>query len=163
VLLAILPPILQTIPNATLFIFTLAALISLLTTSVNRLLTNPEQTKSARKEVGEWNKELRQAQRDKDKKTVEKLMKKQQYMMQLQTKMMWQSMKVSLLFLIPLLLMWQVLGGFYSGRAIAYLPGIGANLPLPIFSSSLIWFYLLCSLLFGTAFSHVLGIIEVSE
>jgi uncharacterized membrane protein (DUF106 family) len=40
---------------------------------VNRLLTDPEQTKSARKEVTEWNKELRQAQRDKDKKTIEKL------------------------------------------------------------------------------------------
>lgn len=169
VMWAILPTILQTIPYATLFIFSLAALISLLTTSVNRLLTNPEQTKSARKEVGEWNKELRQAQRDKDKKTVEKLMKKQQYMMQLQTKMMWQSMKVSLLFLIPLLLMWQVLGGFYSNPtthqaiSVAYLPGIGASLPLPIFSSSLIWWYLLCSLLFGTTFSHLLGLIEVSE
>jgi uncharacterized membrane protein (DUF106 family) len=163
VLLDILPSILQTIPYATLFIFSLAALISLLTTSVNRLLTNPQKTKSARKEVTEWNKELRQAQRDKDKKTVEKLMKKQQYVMQLQTKMMWQSMKVSLLFLVPLLLMWQVLGGFYSGRTVAYLPGIGANLPLPIFNYSLIWFYLLCSLLFGTAFSHVLGLIEVSE
>jgi len=163
VLLDILPPILQTIPYATLFIFSLAALISLLTTSVNRLLTNPEQSRSARREVGEWNKELRQAQRDKDKKTIEKLMKKQQYMMKVQTKMMWQSMKVSLLFLIPLLLMWQVLGGFYSGRAIAYLPGIGANLPIPIFSYSLIWWYLLCSLLFGTTFSHVFGMIEVSE
>jgi uncharacterized membrane protein (DUF106 family) len=163
VLLDILPSVLQTIPYATLFIFGLSALISLLTTSVNRLLTNPEKTRSSRKEVTEWNKELRQAQRDKDKKNLEKLMKKQQYMMQLQTKMMWQSMKVSLLFLVPLLLMWQVLGGFYSGRAIAYLPGIGANLPLPIFSYSLIWFYLLCSLLFGTAFSHVLGLVEVSE
>jgi uncharacterized membrane protein (DUF106 family) len=163
VLLDILPPILQTIPYATLFIFSLAALISLLTTSVNRLLTNPEQSRSARREVGEWNKELRQAQRDKDKKTIEKLMKKQQYMMKVQTKMMWQSMKVSLLFLIPLLLMWQVLGGFYSGRAIAYFPGVGTDLPIPIFSSSLIWWYLLCSLLFGTTFSHVFGMIEVSE
>jgi len=163
VLLAILPSILQTIPYATLFIFSLAALISLLTTFVNRLLTNPEQSRSARREVGEWNKELRQAQRDKDKKTIEKLMKKQQYMMQLQTKMMWQSMKVSLLFIVPLFLMWSVLGSFYSGLAIAYLPGIGPTLPIPIFSSSLIWWYLLCSLLFGTTFSHVFGMIEVSE
>jgi uncharacterized membrane protein (DUF106 family) len=163
VLLAILPSILQTIPYATLFICGLAALISLLTTSVNRLMTNPEQSRSVRREVGEWSKELRQAQRDKDKKAIEKLMKKQQYIMQLQTKMLWQSMKVSLLFIVPLLLMWQVLGGFYGARAIAYLPGIGANLPLPIFSSSLIWFYLLSSLLFGTTFSHLLGMVEVSE
>jgi len=169
VLLASLLSTLKTIPYATLFILGLAALISLLTTSVNRLLTNPEQTKSVRREVTEWSKELRQAQRDKDKKAIEKLMKKQSYMMQIQTKMMWQSMKVTLLFIVPLLIMWQILGGFYTNSAthqaipVAYLPGIGANLPLPIFSSSLIWFYLLCSLLCGTAFSHVLGIIEVSE
>jgi uncharacterized membrane protein (DUF106 family) len=163
VLLGVLPDVLQTIPYATLFIFGLAALVSLLTTSVNRLLTNPEQAKSARKEISEWNRELRQAQRDKDKKVVEKLMKKQQHIMQLQSKMLWQSMKVSLLFLVPLFLMWSVLGPFYSGHAIAYLPGVGANLPLPIFSSSLIWWYLLCSILCGTVLSHVLGMVEVSE
>jgi uncharacterized membrane protein (DUF106 family) len=161
--LDILPPELQTIPYSTFFIFGLSGLIALLTTLVNRALSDPQKAKAARKEVNEWNKELRAAQRGKDKKTVEKLMKKQQYIMQLQTKMMWQSMKVSLLFLIPLLLMWQVLGGFYGPRSIAYFPGIGPNLPLPIFSGSLIWWYLLCSLLFGTTFSHVFGVTEVSE
>jgi uncharacterized membrane protein (DUF106 family) len=158
-----IPPILKEIPYSTLYIPGLAALIALLTTSANRIMTNPEESKSVRREVSEWSRELRQAQRNNDKKTVEKLMKKQQYIMQLQTKMMWNSMKVSLLFIVPLLLMWDVLGAFYKGKPIAYLPGIGANLPIPIFSSSLIWFYLLCSLLCGTAFSHVLGLIEVSE
>ena len=165
--LDILPPILQETPYSTFFIFGLAALIALLTTLVNRLLTNPEKAKAARKETSEWNKELRTAQRNKDKKTVEKLMKKQQYIMQLQTKMMWQSMKISLLFLVPLLLMWQLLGGFYSSGGqpipIAIFPGLGANLPLPLFQYSLIWWYLLCSLLFGTALSHALGVTEVSE
>jgi uncharacterized membrane protein (DUF106 family) len=163
VVMSVLPPVLQTIPYATFFILGLAALISLLTSSVNRLLTNPEQSKSARREVNEWSRELRQAQRDKDKKTIEKLMKKQQYIMQLQTKTMWQSMKVSLVFLVPLFLMWSVLGSFYSGLAIAYFPGIGPTLPIPIFSSSLIWWYLICSLLCGTVLSHVFGMIEVSE
>lgn len=156
--------LLQQRPYATLFILSIAALISLLTTLVNRLFTNPAKSKASRKEVTEWNKELREAQRAKDKKTVEKLMKKQQYIMQLQTKMMWNSMKVSLLFLIPLLLMWQVLGGFYSKIPnIAVFPGLGSTLPLPIFNAPLIWWYLLCSLLFGTAFSHIFGLTEVSE
>ena len=106
---------------------------------------------------------MREAQRAKDKKTIEKLMKKQQYIMKMQTKMMWSSMKVSLLFIVPLLLMWQVLGGFYSGQDIAIFPGVGANLPLPMFSASLIWWYLLCSLFFGTTFAHVFGLTEVSE
>ena len=169
VVLDVLPPILQQVPYSTFFIFGLAALISLLTTVVNRFVSDPAKAKAARTEVNEWNKELREAQRNKDKKTIERLMKKQKYIMQLQSKMMWSSMKVSLLFLIPLLLMWQFLGGFYTdpitheGINIANFPGIGSNLPIPIFSGSLIWWYLLCSLLFGTVFSHVFGITEVSE
>jgi uncharacterized membrane protein (DUF106 family) len=163
IILEVLPSILQQRPYSTIFILGIAALVSLLTTLVNRLVSNPQKSKGQRKEVTEWNKELREAQRAKDKKTIEKLMKKQQYIMKMQTKMMWSSMKVSLLFIVPLLLMWQVLGGFYSGQDIAIFPGVGANLPLPMFSASLIWWYLLCSLFFGTTFSHVFGLTEVSE
>jgi uncharacterized membrane protein (DUF106 family) len=141
----------------------------LLTSLANRLLTDPEKSKAWRKEISEWNMELRQAQRGGDKKTLEKVMKKQKQVMQLQTKMMWQSMKVTLLFLIPLIIIWQFLGGFYTNPttrepvAVAYFPGIGPVLPLPIFNISLIWWYMLCSMLFGTVFSHAFGIIEISE
>ena len=151
------------IPYSTIFMLAIALGISLLTTLVNRLLTNPEKAKMWRKEVADWNKELRDAQRAKDKKTVDKIMRKQKYIMNLQSKMMWQSMKVSLLFIVPLFLMWSFLGGLYGGSALAYLPGIGSDLPLPIFSNSLIWWYLLCSMLFGTVFSHAFKLTEVSD
>jgi hypothetical protein len=69
--------------------------------------------------------------------------------------------------------MWQILGGFYTyvdpatqlvaPMPLAYFPGVGANLPLPLFNYSLIWWYLLSSLLFGTAFQHAFGLTEVSE
>jgi uncharacterized membrane protein (DUF106 family) len=154
---------LQVIPVSTLFLFLLSALISLLTSLTNRLLTNPEKSKAWRKEISEWNNELREARREDDKKHLEKVMKKQKQILQLQSKMSMQSMKVTLIFLVPLLIIWQVLGGFFVGRNIAYLPGIGAILPIPIFNTSLIWWYLLCSMMFGTIFSHLLGIIEVSE
>lgn len=163
--------ILQTIPFSTIFLFSLAALISLLTSLTNRLLTNPEKSKAWRKEIADWTKEMRAAQHEGDKKRLDKVMKKQKQILQLQSKMTWQQMKVTLIFFIPLIIIWQVLGGFFTtsvdGKstptAIAYFPGVGANLPLPIFSISLIWWYLLCSMLFGTIFSHVFGIIEVSE
>lgn len=151
------------IPWSTIFMFLLAALISFLTSLANRLLTDPEKTKASRKEIMEWNTELRQAQKEGDKKRLDKVMKKQKQILQLQTKMTWQSMKVTLIFFIPLILIWQFLGASFSGHDIAYLPGVGANLPLPLFSVSLIWWYLLCSMLFGTIFSHVFGLIEVSE
>lgn len=166
-LLQVLLDLPKDIPYSTIFMFAIALGISLLTTLVNRLLTNPEKSKMWRKEVSDWNKELREAQRAKDKKTVDKLMRKQKYIMGLQSKMMWQSMKVSLLFIVPLFLMWSFLGGFYSSPqgpvALAYLPGIGPILPLPIFNYSLIWWYLLCSMLFGTVFSHAFKLTEVSD
>jgi uncharacterized membrane protein (DUF106 family) len=166
-LLQVLLDLPQEIPYSTIFMLALAAVISLLTTLVNRLLSNPEKTKIWRKEASDWNKELREAQRTKDKKTVDRLMKKQKYIMSLQSKMMWQSMKVSLLFIVPLFLMWSFLGGLYTSPQgpipLAYLPGIGSTLPLPIFNYSLIWWYLLCSMLFGTVFSHAFKLTEVSE
>jgi uncharacterized membrane protein (DUF106 family) len=155
--------ILQIIPNSTIFMFLLAALISIVTSLTNRLLTNPEQSKAWRKEISEWNTEMRQARKEGDKKRLEKVMKKQKQILQLQSKMMWQSMKVTLIFFVPLIIIWQFLGTTFSNSVIAYFPGVGATLPLPIFPNSLIWWYLLCSMLFGTVFSHVFGIIEVSE
>jgi uncharacterized membrane protein (DUF106 family) len=155
--------VLQNIPVSTLFMFSLAALISLLTSLTNRLLINPEKSKAMRKEIAEWNQEMRQAQREGDKKRLEKAMKKQKQVFQLQSKMTWQQMKVTLIFFIPLILVWQFLGGTFAGHDIAYFPGLGPNLPLPIFNISLIWWYLLCSMLFGTAFSHLLGTVGVGE
>ena len=156
--------ILQNIPNSTIFIFLLAASISFLTSLANRLLSNPQQAKATRKEVSEWSSQLRKAQKEGDKKTAEKLMKKQKQIMQLQSKMMWQSMKVTLIFFVPLLIIWQVLGQFYNANglpvSVAYFPGMGAALPLPIFNTSLIWWYLLCSLFFGTIFTHLFGIVD---
>jgi len=152
------------IPYSTLFMFFLALLISLLTSLTNRLLNNPEKSKAWRKEIAEWNSELRQAKKANDKKTVEKLMKKQKQILQLQSKMSWQSMKVTMIFFVPLILIWQFLSAtFTATEGIAYFPGIGPTLPIPLFNTSVIWWYILCSMLFGTIFSHVLGITEVAE
>jgi uncharacterized membrane protein (DUF106 family) len=155
---------LQEIPFSTLLLFGLAASISLLTSLANRLLTNPEKSKASRKEISEWNSQLRKAQRAGDKKTVEKLMKKQQHILQLQSKMSWQQLKVTFLFFIPLLIIWSSLGPFFAGSHIAYFPGLGEKIQLPLLGaiSPVIWWYLLSSFFFGTLFSHVFGLTEVS-
>ncbi|MCK4439461.1 DUF106 domain-containing protein [Candidatus Bathyarchaeota archaeon] len=155
------------IPFSTIFIFLLAATISFLTSLVNRLLTKPEKSKAWRKEISEWNTELREAKRSEDKKRTEKLMKKQQYILKLQSKMMWQSMKVMLLFFVPLILMWQFLGGFYQNTPIAFFPGSADEsgvITIPLIGmqfSSLMWWYVLCSFLSGTVFSHLFGLVSV--
>ncbi len=158
---------LKLIPFSTIFIFLLAATISFSTSLVNRLLTNPEKSKAWRKEISEWNTELREAKRSEDKKRTEKLMKKQQYILKLQSKMMWQSMKVMLLFFVPLILMWQFLGGFYQNTPIAFFPGsadASGVITIPLIGmqfSSLMWWYVLCSFLSGTVFSHLFGLVSV--
>jgi uncharacterized membrane protein (DUF106 family) len=158
-----LPEILREIPISTLFIFLLALTVSLLTSLANRLLTDPEKLKAWRKEIAEWNSELRKARKEGDKKRMEKLMKKQQYILQIQAKMSWQTMKVMLLFFVPLLIMWQILGVFYGSSPVAYLPGVGASIPIPLFGNSLIWWYMLCSFLFSTTFSHLFGLTSIGE
>lgn len=145
------------IPWSTLFIFLLAATISFLMTLVNRLLTDPEKLKAWRKEVAEWYEDFRNARKSGDKKRMEKVMKRQQYIMQLQAKTSWQSMKVTFLFIIPLWIVWFFLGQIYSQLAIAYFPGVGAWLgPFP----SLFWWYFLCSYLFHIVFSHLFGLVS---
>ncbi len=158
------PELLLDMPFSTIFILLLAVTISFLTSLANRLLTDPKKAKAQKKEIAEWNAELRKAQRDKDKKQVEKLMKKQKYILQLQSKMMRQSMKVMLLFIVPIFLIWRFLGGVYTSPEgaipIAYFPGVGSILPL-LNMSSLFWWYMLCSFLFGTVFSRLFGLVSM--
>lgn len=136
-------------PMATIFMLLLSVGLTFLTTLVNRLLTNPEQLRTWRKEIKAWTDDFREAQRTKDKKKLAKVEKQKARIMKLQQKMSWQSMKVSLLFFIPFLIIWQVLWSIYSGP-VAFLPGIG---PITI----VIW-YLLCSMFFSTIFSRAFGV-----
>lgn len=136
-------------PAATIFIIILCVALTFLTSLVNRLLTNPEQMRTWRKEIKEWTSEFKEAQRNKDKKKLAKVEKQKAKIMKLQQKMSWQSMKISLLFFVPFILMWQVLWGIYQGP-IAFLPGFG---PL-----SIVYWYLLCSLFFSTLFSRIFGV-----
>lgn len=136
-------------PAATIFVLLLAILISFITSSVNRLLTKPEQLRAWRKEVQSWTEDLREAQKTKDKKKLAKVEKQKARIMRLQQKMSWQSMKVSLLFFVPFLILWQVLWGIYR-EPVAFLPGFGLL--------TIILWYLLCSLFFNTIFSRILGV-----
>ncbi|MFQ6068119.1 MAG: EMC3/TMCO1 family protein [Candidatus Bathyarchaeia archaeon] len=132
-------------PAATIFVLLLCVLLTFLTSLTNRLFTNPEQLRAWRKEIKDWTDAFKEAQRSKDKKKLAKVEKQKARIMKLQQKMSWQSMKVSLLFFIPFIIMWQVLWGIYR-EPVAFLPGFG---PL-----SIVLWYLLCSLFFSTLFSR---------
>lgn len=148
-----LPEWLLPIPNSTFFILLLSMSLSFLTALANRLLTNREQLNAWRKEVARWNEDSKKARKSGDKKLLAKVKRKESYILKLQSKMMWQSMKVSLIFMIPFLLIWQLLIGFFGDTTVAYIPWIDGVLPMSLF----LW-YLLCSFASGTIITKALGV-----
>jgi uncharacterized membrane protein (DUF106 family) len=140
-------------PGATIAALLVAIGLTLVTSLANRLLTNKEQRDSWRREISAWNDEFKKARKSGDKKLLAKAQKQQSRIMKLQSKMAWQSMKVSLIFFVPILLLWQFLIGYYGGEVIAYLPWFGGTLPMTI-----VWWYPLCSITCGVLFSHLFGL-----
>lgn len=143
------------IPTSTLFILLLSFGISLATSTTNRLLTNREQLRDWNKEITQWRSESLKAARAGDKKLMAKLKKQEKHVMQLQSKMMWKSMKTTLFWMVPMLLLWYVLLPQLIGvnEIVAYLPWLGA----PMFLNVILW-YLLCSFLAGIIFNRLFGL-----
>lgn len=135
-------------PGATVGVLLISMLISFAISMTNRLLTNKEQLDVWKKEIAAWMDEFKKAKDDK--KLLAKAKKQEPRIMKLQSKMMWQQMKVSIIFFVPIILIWQVLMRFYGENAVAYLPGYGE---LTVF-----WWYLICSFTFSTFFSRVFGV-----
>ncbi len=143
-------------PNSTLFIMLVAFAVSLATSTTNRLLTKHDQLRDWNKEISQWRSESMKAARSGDKKLVAKLKKQEKHIMQLQSKMMWQSMKTSFLWFIPLMLMWYVLlpQAIAPVTVVASLPWLG---PEPYALNVFTW-YLFCSLLAGIIFNRLFGL-----
>lgn len=147
-----LPEWLLPIPNSTLFILLLSMSLSFLTALANRLLTNREQLSASRKEIARWTADSKKARKSGDKKLLAKVKRKERHILKLQSKMMWQSMKVTLIFIIPFILIWQVLIGSYQGEyaVVAHFPGVG--------DLQMFWWYMLCSFTSGTMITKALGV-----
>ena len=140
-------------PGATVAIIFISIAITFATSLANRLLTDRKKLNDWRREISQWTSDFNEARRSEDSKLLAKLKRQQPRITQLQSKMMWQSMKVSLLFMVPFFIIWQLLIGYYGGTIVAYLPWLGGDWPLPIF-----YWYLICSFFFGTLFSRALGL-----
>jgi uncharacterized membrane protein (DUF106 family) len=143
-------------PNSTFFIMLVSFAVSLATSTTNRLLTKRDQLRDWNKEISQWRSESMKAARAGDKKLIAKLKKQEKHIMQLQSKMMWQSMKTSFLWFIPLMLMWYVLlpQAIQPNTIVAYLPWLGST---PQSLNVFMW-YLFCSFLAGIIFNRLFGL-----
>jgi len=139
--------------GATIAILLLGIGLTFVTSLANRLLTNREQINAWRREVSAWNAEFKKARKSGEKKLLAKVQKQQSRIMKIQSKMAWKQMRVSLIFFVPILLLWQFLIGYYGPTVLAHLPWFGGTLQMTV-----VWWYPLCSLTSGILFSRLFGL-----
>lgn len=150
----VLSPFLM-IPSSTLFIFGLTIAITLLTIAANRLLTDVNQLREYEIEIRRHMKELTEARSKKDKRAVSKLERKEPRIKSIQSIVAKQRSKVSLIFMVPLLLLYVILGAIYSTNPVAILP---FDAPLIGYKLGFSWWYLICYFTSYTLLSRFFGV-----
>ncbi|MDI9619656.1 MAG: EMC3/TMCO1 family protein [Candidatus Nezhaarchaeota archaeon] len=115
-------------PLSTAFVVLLAFAISLLVTGLQRLILDVNVIRQQALELSKWRKELLKAQRSRDAKAIEKLMRKKPYMDKLQASYTSQTMKPAIAYTVPLFVLYWLFTGVFT-QPIAYLPLIGSPIP----------------------------------
>jgi len=146
-----------TAPEATIVIVFICIVISLLNSSINRLLVSIfvgwKQYKEIQKELSEYRALTTEVMRTRDKKLMEKLKKKEPQIFNMQKKMFKPQLILFALSFSYILIWWFVLIPIYGANVVAYIPGVS---PIPVF-----WWYFICSFLFGTLASRVIGVMPI--
>jgi uncharacterized membrane protein (DUF106 family) len=110
-------------PVSTLFLMVLAFAVSALTTYISQRSMNVEEYRKSMEESTHAQQELMAAMRSGNQRRIQKAQQRQKGSQQTQMKNSNAQMKTSMYTMIPMLIMWQILSGFY-GRSIgvAWMP-----------------------------------------
>jgi len=146
-------------PGGTIFVLLIAMTISFINAGIYRLLIGKvigwKEYKRLQKELKKLQTEFRQILKLKDQKATEKFEKKRKRMLQIQAKVMKPQTYMFGLSFIYILVWWLFLIPAYGMEILAVIPGI--------MELTVVWWYFLCSFLFGTLSYRVFGIIAEEE
>ena len=144
------------LPIATIIVMLISVAVSLTSSSLNRLLISRfvgwKQYRAMQKETSEYRAQTTQAMRKKDKKLLEKLKKKEPQILNMRNKMA-KPQLVLFGLSFSYILVWFIIPLYIHVDYAAYIPGIGG---IPV-----VWWYFICSFLFGTLSSRLLGIMPI--
>jgi uncharacterized membrane protein (DUF106 family) len=151
------------IPNSTFIVIAMALGVNILYAIGRRLLTNVEQMKRIQAELREYQKELQEAILTKNKAKEEKLMKKKPQMDKLQAKLASDNLKVTFLFLIPLMLLWWLVNSIIGAGTVAISP---VPIPIPLGANfgpigpelNIFWWYMISSFAFSGMITKLFGL-----
>ena len=145
----------SSIPASTLLTLAIAGSLALVSTAANRLLVDVKRVAQVTKEVNAWRKEFERARKANDKQLLAKLTKKQQAMMKLQSRVAFDRMKVSFIFIIPFWVVWIVLSSFFGANVVAFAP---FQIPLAGDKLSFFSWYLICSFTISLPLARIFGV-----
>ena len=155
----ILEWLLNGMPGGTIFVLLIAMVISFINAGIYRLLIGKligwKEYKRLQKELKKLQTEFQQVLRTKDQKAIEKFEKKRKRMLQIQMKVMKPQTYMFGLSFIYILVWWLFLIPVYGMEILAVIPGIT--------QLSVVWWYFLCSALFGTLSYRLFGITTEEE
>jgi uncharacterized membrane protein (DUF106 family) len=164
--ITVIPTGFSAIPWSTFTIMGISVVIAFLNSGLNRLLVTHfvgwEQYRSMQKETSEWRSQQMAAARANDKKQLEKLKKKESQIMAMQKKMAKPQMVLFGVSFIYIVVWIFFLTPTYGASPVAYLPGFGNTLGFgPHGEMGVFYWYPICSLLFGTLASRILGVLPM--
>lgn len=154
------------IPLSTFTIMGISILVAFLNSGINRALVSHfvgwDQYKSMQREMAEWRSQQMAAMRANDKKQLEKLKKKESQIMNMQKQMAKPQMILFGISFIYIVVWIFFLTPTYGQTTVAYLPGFGNTFVFgPRGAMGVFYWYPICSLLFGTLASRILGVLPV--
>jgi len=142
-------------PFATYSILVIAVGLGFITSFVNARMTDLNAYRKMMLESAKAQHQMMEAAKSGNQRAIDKAQKKQQEVMGQQSKMSMSRMKISLFFMIPFLLIWQLLGSFFGNVIIAYFPLEFPFIPTELTVAN--W-YLLCSFASSVVVSRLLGL-----
>ena len=164
--ITVIPTGFSAMPWSTFTIMGISIVIAFLNSGINRLLVTHfigwEQYKSMQKETSEWRSQQMAAMRANDKKQLEKLKKKESQITAMQKKMAKPQMILFGVSFIYIVVWIFFLTPTYGPRPVAYLPGFQGTLGFGASGAmGVFYWYPICSLLFGTLASKIIGVLPM--
>ena len=142
-------------PYATLAIMGISLALATFTSYIGVRSLDLEQYKRLMIESARARRELMSATRSGNQRSIDKAQKRQNELMQQQSKMSMDRMRSSMLFTVPMLLVWPSLGRFFGDTIVAHFPFDFPRIPREF---TFIQWYLLCSFTMNVILNRVFGL-----
>lgn len=132
--------------------------VSFFVNLITKKMVNWELVKQNKEKIAAFQKEYREAMKKRDMKLVHKLQLQQPEINKLMMQNTSQTLKPSIVYMIPLFVLWIAMSGYFKGWVVAWLPFIRIDLPFigPLVVFGVGWWYFITYLGFSQIFRKII-------